>query len=369
MAYLALGRRRLGVQAAAALFATAASVSAVATSSAPARCTERPSNCQRLDKEKQVLAADVCVIGGGLVGMAVAREAAVRGASVVLVEKEAVLSSAASSGNSGLGHTGYDAPVGSLERTILRRAIRRHPELCACVCLFVRSFVLLLLLPRLQLTTPLPLPSAAQTGRSGSLSTEATGESAVLSSSRGTRSSSQRCRVSSRKTSRPVTRARACSPKTSFASWSHRSRQKRSERSSVHTRRWSSRGSLPLGTKKASYSTERLCFARVRRLASPLSSPKMVAAMMPTTVKTTLAIPRAAACVVGASSCERASRLLSRDHVPLQGARKETSSSRNLCPPRPIPPLPPPPPPLLLLLPFLLCPRPARALPWMPWSL
>ena len=87
----------------------------------------------------QRLEADVCVIGGGLVGMAVAREVAVRGASVVLVEKEGALSSAASSGNSGLGHTGYDAPIGSLERTILRRAIRRHPALCASFACFACS--------------------------------------------------------------------------------------------------------------------------------------------------------------------------------------------------------------------------------------
>ena len=72
---------------------------------------------------------DVAVIGGGVVGLAVARECAVRGASVVLLEREDALAAGASSGNSGLGCTGYDAPVGSLERRLLRRSIARHPQL------------------------------------------------------------------------------------------------------------------------------------------------------------------------------------------------------------------------------------------------
>ena len=72
---------------------------------------------------------DACVVGGGVVGLAVARECAVRGARVCVVEKEESLASGASSGNSGLGCTGYDAPVGSLERQLLRRSIQRHQHL------------------------------------------------------------------------------------------------------------------------------------------------------------------------------------------------------------------------------------------------
>lgn len=72
---------------------------------------------------------DVGVIGGGVVGLSVARECAVRGYRVVLLEREDVVSAAASSGNSGLGCTGYDAPVGSLERQLLRRSIQLHPTL------------------------------------------------------------------------------------------------------------------------------------------------------------------------------------------------------------------------------------------------
>jgi glycerol-3-phosphate dehydrogenase len=65
----------------------------------------------------------------GVVGLSVARELAVRGEKVVLLEKSAELASAASGGNSGLGCTGYDAPRGSLEQHLLRRSIRRHPPL------------------------------------------------------------------------------------------------------------------------------------------------------------------------------------------------------------------------------------------------
>lgn len=72
---------------------------------------------------------DIAVIGGGVVGLACCREAAVAGYSVVLLEAETSVAAGASSGNSGLGCTGYDAPVGSLERHLLRRAIQRHPAI------------------------------------------------------------------------------------------------------------------------------------------------------------------------------------------------------------------------------------------------
>ncbi len=74
-------------------------------------------------------AVDALVVGGGVVGLAVARELAVRGRSVILLEKASRLVDGASSGNSGIGCTGYDAPAGSLERALLRRSILRHPNL------------------------------------------------------------------------------------------------------------------------------------------------------------------------------------------------------------------------------------------------
>jgi len=72
---------------------------------------------------------DCAIIGGGIIGLAIARECASRGFSVVLLEKNATVASEASSGNSGIGHTGYDAPEGSIERKLLRRSIRLHQHL------------------------------------------------------------------------------------------------------------------------------------------------------------------------------------------------------------------------------------------------
>ena len=72
---------------------------------------------------------DCLIIGAGVVGLAVARELSVQGNSVVVLEKSQHICDGASSGNSGLGCTGYDAPKGSLERALLRRSIMRHPNL------------------------------------------------------------------------------------------------------------------------------------------------------------------------------------------------------------------------------------------------
>lgn len=73
---------------------------------------------------------DIAVIGGGVVGLAVARACAVQtSAKTIVIEREDVVGAGTSSRNSGLGCTGYDAPVGSLERRLLRRSIRLHQNL------------------------------------------------------------------------------------------------------------------------------------------------------------------------------------------------------------------------------------------------
>jgi len=59
--------------------------------------------------------ADVAVIGGGVVGCAVARRMALAGAKVALLEKAPDILAGASKANSALLHTGFDAPPGSLE--------------------------------------------------------------------------------------------------------------------------------------------------------------------------------------------------------------------------------------------------------------
>ena len=77
--------------------------------------TTYPKSSDNKTTDHQLLAdADVAIIGGGVVGCAVARRMALEGASVVLVEKAADILDGASKGNSAILHTGFDAPVGSL---------------------------------------------------------------------------------------------------------------------------------------------------------------------------------------------------------------------------------------------------------------
>jgi glycerol-3-phosphate dehydrogenase len=69
----------------------------------------------------------VAVIGGGVVGCAVAHALARRGVEAVLFEAEPGLALGASATNSGILHTGFDSPPGELEtRLILRSAALRE---------------------------------------------------------------------------------------------------------------------------------------------------------------------------------------------------------------------------------------------------
>ncbi len=59
---------------------------------------------------------DVVVIGAGVVGISIARECAMRGVRrVCLVEQAKFPASLSSGGNSGIFHSGFDAPPSSLE--------------------------------------------------------------------------------------------------------------------------------------------------------------------------------------------------------------------------------------------------------------
>ena len=62
----------------------------------------------------------MAIIGGGVVGCAVARRFALAGARVVLVERGADILSGASKANSAILHTGFDAPPDSLELELVR---------------------------------------------------------------------------------------------------------------------------------------------------------------------------------------------------------------------------------------------------------
>lgn len=71
---------------------------------------------------------DAAIIGGGVVGCAVARRFALSGARVVLLEREIDILGGASKGNSGLLHTGFDAPPDSLELACIRDGYAEYQE-------------------------------------------------------------------------------------------------------------------------------------------------------------------------------------------------------------------------------------------------
>lgn len=73
--------------------------------------------------------ADIAIIGGGVVGCAVARRMALEGASVVLIEKAADILEGASKGNSAILHTGFDAPVGSLEQKCVSKGYEEYQRI------------------------------------------------------------------------------------------------------------------------------------------------------------------------------------------------------------------------------------------------
>jgi len=72
---------------------------------------------------------DVAIIGGGVVGCAVARRMALEGASVVLIEKAPDILDGASKGNSAILHTGFDAPVGTLEWECVQKGYKEYLEI------------------------------------------------------------------------------------------------------------------------------------------------------------------------------------------------------------------------------------------------
>jgi glycerol-3-phosphate dehydrogenase len=71
--------------------------------------------------------ASVAIIGGGVVGAAVAYTLARRGVAAVLLEAEGQLAHAASGTNSGILHTGFDSKPGELETRLILRAGELRP--------------------------------------------------------------------------------------------------------------------------------------------------------------------------------------------------------------------------------------------------
>jgi glycerol-3-phosphate dehydrogenase len=71
----------------------------------------------------------VAVIGGGVVGCAVAHALARRGVQALLLEAEPGLALGASGANSGILHTGFDSEPGQLETLLILRAAKLRDEL------------------------------------------------------------------------------------------------------------------------------------------------------------------------------------------------------------------------------------------------
>jgi glycerol-3-phosphate dehydrogenase len=72
---------------------------------------------------------DICVIGGGVVGLAAFRRFSMAGLKVVLVERAADILAGASKGNSAILHTGFDAPPGSLEVACMQAGYAEYLEI------------------------------------------------------------------------------------------------------------------------------------------------------------------------------------------------------------------------------------------------
>ena len=72
--------------------------------------------------------ASVAIVGGGVVGAAVAYALARRGVAAVLLEAEGELASGASGTNSGILHTGFDSKPGELETRLILRAGELRPS-------------------------------------------------------------------------------------------------------------------------------------------------------------------------------------------------------------------------------------------------
>ncbi len=70
----------------------------------------------------------VAIVGGGVVGCALAYELAAHGVSSLLLEAEDELALGASGGNSGIVHTGFDSRPGELETELILRAGRLREE-------------------------------------------------------------------------------------------------------------------------------------------------------------------------------------------------------------------------------------------------
>jgi glycerol-3-phosphate dehydrogenase len=71
----------------------------------------------------------VVIIGGGIVGLAVFRALSTRNIKCILLEKNEDIISGASSGNSGIFHTGFDEPPNSIEMKCIRESWKQFKRI------------------------------------------------------------------------------------------------------------------------------------------------------------------------------------------------------------------------------------------------
>ncbi|MCI5955605.1 MAG: FAD-dependent oxidoreductase, partial [Clostridiales bacterium] len=74
---------------------------------------------------------DIIIIGGGVVGCAVARLLSRYEADVALLEGGSDVAEGASKANSGIVHAGFDAKPGTLKARLNVEGARMYPSLCA----------------------------------------------------------------------------------------------------------------------------------------------------------------------------------------------------------------------------------------------
>jgi glycerol-3-phosphate dehydrogenase len=72
------------------------------------------------------MTCDIAIIGGGVVGTAIARELSRHDVKTVLLEARPELGEESSKGNSALMCSGVDVPAGTLERTLVKRGYARY---------------------------------------------------------------------------------------------------------------------------------------------------------------------------------------------------------------------------------------------------
>ncbi|MEA1987454.1 MAG: NAD(P)/FAD-dependent oxidoreductase [Candidatus Marinimicrobia bacterium] len=73
---------------------------------------------------------DICIIGAGVVGSAIAREASKYKLKTILVEKESDVAEGISKGNSGVLHAGFNVPPNTLKAKFNVEGLEYFPKLC-----------------------------------------------------------------------------------------------------------------------------------------------------------------------------------------------------------------------------------------------